>query len=143
MRQRGFTLIEILFVITLIGVILAVALPRLGEAVSKQRLRSSRDAVVTWHARARAVAIEQGGYSMLEFVAPNKLRLRSFQQGTGWTMVDSTNLQDRYGTTFTTTSTTLLFDPRGLGWSSAATVTLTNGTNSDQVGFGAFGRVIR
>lgn len=143
MRQRGFTLIEVLFVVTLIGVMLAVALPRLGEAVSKQRARSARDAVVTWHARARAIAVERGSYAMLEFVAPNKLRLRSYRPNTGWQMVDSTDLQARYGTTFTSSTSSLLFDPRGLGWSSAGTVTLTNGPNTEQVGFGAFGRVIR
>ena len=143
MKQRGFTLIEILFVITLIGVMLAVALPRLGEAVSRQRVRSARDAVVTMHAKARAVAVQDGSYSLMEFLSPGKVRLRVFRPNTGWQMRDSTDLQARYGTTFTSSTSSLLFDPRGLGWSSAGTVTLTNGTNTEQVTFGAFGRVIR
>lgn len=140
MKQRGFTLIEILFVITLIGVMLAVALPRLGDAVSKQRVRSARDALVTLHAKARALAVQEGTFVEMQLVSP-KVRLCAGRPTCQ--PRDSTDLQARYGTTFTATNTNVSFDPRGIGRSAAAVVTITNGTDTATVEFGAFGRVLR
>src|SRR6266545_1768523 len=58
MRHRGFTFVEILIVMVLIGIIAAMGIPRIRDAVRKTNVRASRAAVGTIVAKARAAAVQ-------------------------------------------------------------------------------------
>ena len=57
MDRRGFSLIELVIAIVLIGLMAAFMMPRIGDVIQKQKVRSARNAITTMHARARATAI--------------------------------------------------------------------------------------
>ena len=59
-RKRGFTVIEMLIVVTLIGVVSAFGLPRMNELMKRESTRSARREVVTLVSRARNSAAQRG-----------------------------------------------------------------------------------
>ena len=101
MNRRGFTLIEILIVVVLLGVIVALAGPRLRTALLRQNVRSARDALVTMHATARSSAIQRGRYTALviagdtAFVVAQNPVTAAFD-----TIVNPVNLRTRWGVAF-------------------------------------------
>jgi prepilin-type N-terminal cleavage/methylation domain-containing protein len=67
MTKRGFTLIEMIIVLALIGLIGALVFPRLRDAFEKTNVRSARVAAGTLAAKARAAAVARGCRSALHF----------------------------------------------------------------------------
>lgn len=67
MNRRGFTLIEMIIVLVLIGLIGAIVFPRLRDAFEKTNVRSARVAAGTLAAKARAAAVARGCRSALHF----------------------------------------------------------------------------
>ena len=60
MRRNGFTTIEMIIVVILIGVIAAIGFPRLRDGLEKQNVRSSKALIATLAATARGAAIQRG-----------------------------------------------------------------------------------
>lgn len=65
-RQRGFTLMEMLLVISIIGIVLAVAPPLLSAAMPGVQLKSSTRSMVAALRRTRSIAIASGKSAILE-----------------------------------------------------------------------------
>lgn len=61
-RQRGFTLLELLVALSVIGVLLAFVLPRLSGAVSASRKGLCEQNMVTAGLGLEAYRLEHGGY---------------------------------------------------------------------------------
>ena len=57
-RARGFTLIEIMVVVTIAAIMLVIGVPAMGEFVADQRVRTVASDIVSEIALARAKAIE-------------------------------------------------------------------------------------
>lgn len=60
MRNRGFSFIEMLVVMILIGIIASLAIPRLRGSLEKQNIRSAKALTATLVATARGVAVQRG-----------------------------------------------------------------------------------
>lgn len=145
MRNRGFTIIEVLIVIGLIGLMAAIALPRIGDALVRQNVQSGRAAVVSTHAKARAVAIQRGVASAF-VISGNTLLVVSRNPVTGAvdTVGAPNDLYDRYGVSVVTTRDTLRFDPNGIGADGGDTqITVTRGSHTESVDINSVGRVVR
>lgn len=60
MKQKGFTLVELMVVAILIGIVSAVALPKFGQSISDYQLRTNADAYYALIRYARAEAVRSG-----------------------------------------------------------------------------------
>ncbi len=143
MNQRGVTLIEIVIVIMLIGVMAGFALPRLGDALTKQNVQSARTLFVSAHARTRATAIQRGTQTQL-IVSNGRLTIQSANPVTS--VVDTVgsveNLGARYGVTVQPTNVTLTFDGRGIGMEATEiTISITKGSYGSTIVISPVGRV--
>src|SRR2546426_4684893 len=60
MGRKGFSLIEMIIVLILIGVIASISFPRLRDGLEKQNIRSAKALIATLAATARGAAIQRG-----------------------------------------------------------------------------------
>ncbi|MGH8621959.1 MAG: pilus assembly FimT family protein [Burkholderiales bacterium] len=60
MGRKGFSAVELMIVIVLVGVIAAIGFPRLRQGLEKQNVRSSKALIATLAATARGTAIQRG-----------------------------------------------------------------------------------
>jgi prepilin-type N-terminal cleavage/methylation domain-containing protein len=150
MRQRGFTFVEILIVMVLIGIIASLGIPRIRGAIFKQNVRSSRVAVSTILAKARAAAVQRGCAASVHFT-----------QGTNgaiWITVCKPNttvgfdtlggverIAARYNVTFTASTDSIRYMPNGIALNNNAGTTLkfVNSSYSDSVVINSVGKVVR
>ena len=145
MKQRGVTIVELLIVMTLIGVMAGFAFPRIGDAITKQNVRSARTLFVGTHAKARATAIQRGGQTRF-IVAGGRLTIQSTNPVTNAAQQvgNVEDLGSRYGVTVQPANVTLTFDARGLGMETAATtISITKGSYGSSIVISPVGRVIQ
>ena len=145
MNRRGVTIIELLIVIVLIGVMAGFAFPRIGDAITKQSVRSARTLFVGTHAKARATAIQRG--SQTQFIlAGGRITIQAAHPVTN-VVQQVGNVEDlgsRYGVTVAPTNVTLTFDARGIGMeTSATTISITKGSYGSNIVISPVGRVIQ
>lgn len=148
MRRSGFTFVEILIVMVIIGIVAALGIPRIRDAVQKQNVRSARAAIGTMVAKARAVAVDRGCRSTLY--------VTSGSNGKAWVMACVTNgtgretigaveeLAARFNLTITAGKDSIAFDPRGLATVNQTTViTFQSNAIKDSVVINGLGKVVR
>ena len=71
MQRSGFTTIEMVIVVVLIGLIAAIGFPKIRQSLDKANVRSARAAVGTLAAMARSAAIQRGCPGVIHFLATN------------------------------------------------------------------------
>ena len=145
--SRGFTLIEILMVLVVVGIMMRIGLPFLRTGTNKSSVRGAMDAVASMHARAKAIAIQRGriaGIVMNPSAGTMFIAARN-TGGTAWDTVGRVeNMRNRFGVTFTTTQNAIAFSPRGIGADVAATtIIITKSGFSDTLISSVGGRLIR
>src|SRR5262245_58381829 len=59
MKQRGFTVIEVVIVITIAGLLLAAALPSAGTWIRNSRIRTAAESISTGLQKARNEAVRR------------------------------------------------------------------------------------
>ena len=141
----GFTLGELIIVILMVGVLTAMIAPRVGEAITKQGVRSARSAIVSMHSTARAAAVQRSRRTTL-LVSGTTLVVRARHPVTGVldTIGNPQDMRSRYGVSVVTTRDSVVFDPRGVGVESGATtIVVSRGAYADTLQISAAGRVLR
>jgi len=121
MNRRGFSHIELLIVIVLIGAISSFAIPLIRRGMEARRVSGARIAITTMNAKARALAVQRS--RLVRFIVTgNEIRLVSLHPVTGAvTLVEQRNLNTVYGVAVASTRDTLYYDPRGLGLQNSST----------------------
>ena len=151
MRRLGFTTIELLIVIVLIGVIVTIGFPRIRRTLDTTNVRSARVYLGTAVATARAAAVQRGCRAVVHFT--------SGASGTVWVTTCSranpaaldtiggvVQLASRFNVTLAVTTDSIRFDPNGLSpETAAASIQITGATSygHDSVHVNQLGKVVR
>jgi len=132
----GFTLIELMVVLTIAGIMLSIALPNLTNFVAEQRVRTVASDLVGEIAYARAKAIEQSRHVIIQKI------------GTGWDLGWRTYIDVNNNGTYESGTDTEVkhFDGYGTGTASITGrlyICSTVGDFSTNIIFRPDGRVVR
>src|SRR2546428_13388632 len=69
MERSGFTTIEMIIVVLIIGVIAAIGFPKIRDTLDKTNVRSARVYLSTQLVTARATAVQRGCYAVGHFTS--------------------------------------------------------------------------
>ena len=149
--RSGFTLIEALIVVVVLGLIMVIGYPKVGAAMGKTDLRSARTTVINLVATARAASVQTNRRTWIKFEGNKAYVLARPRQKVGGgagiqppdTIGTVQNLSAQYKVTVAPVLDSIQFDPRGFGVSLADTVTLTRNGHTETVRLDGLGRVIK
>ena len=86
MKKQGFTLIELMVVIVIMGILAAVAVPKLFGMIAKSKASEVGPAAGTYVKLQQAYFAENnqiGGWNMVGYIAPNSGNTTNFFYGAG------------------------------------------------------------
>lgn len=136
MRNRaGFTTIEMAIVTTVVGLVTALAIPRLASVREQAGLNGAKRHVITQLAGARSSAIQRGAAVTL-VAAGHSMYLTTPIDGTDTQISPRSLLLPTFGVEMTATVPTISFDARGFATTlppEGATFVLSRGAASDSV----------
>lgn len=147
MRRSGFTTIEMVIVVAIIGIIALIGFPKIRRTLDRTNVRSARDALSTEAVIARSAAIQRGCRGVIHFT--------SGASATVWvttqcgakvdTVAGVEPLATRFKVTLAATRDSVQYDPRGLSLDNATTVVRITGAagNTDSVMINTIGKVVR
>lgn len=121
--RAGFSLTELLIVVVIVGILMAVASPRVRRAWFRSEVIAARNAVANLYTTARLTALQTGRRVVLKrngnvVTVEAWPRLVALGGSTRDTIGGAVDLFARYGVTLTATPDTVFVDPKGLGGNS-------------------------
>ena len=146
MRRKGFTTIELIIVIILIGVIAAIGFPRLRDGLEKQNVRSAKALIATMVATARGAAIQRGCAATLNMTVDSAwVTACGVNPPAANVQVGTKKLiGDDFGVTLGPSAGTVVYDPRGIATVfQTTTVRVIGPHNTDSVVINQVGKVTR
>jgi prepilin-type N-terminal cleavage/methylation domain-containing protein len=146
-RRRGFTLVETLIVVVVIGLVSLIGLPRFQHAWAHSNVLSSKAKITSLYARARASAVESSRTAILVVNGGNayvvaRPRLSGPAAGVFDTITPVENLYTQYRVSLTADVDSIRVAPTGLGLGGAQVV-LTKGSYADTVFINQYGRILK
>ena len=150
--ERGLTVLELVLALVVLGILMAVIVPRIDLAFRRTRLQSAVMQMTTAHFTARTAAMRYGRPSELKVDASNGLFYVTIDTAFAGGKKDTLGTVSRMsslGITMTSTRTTLCFDRRGLGYSSSTcdsanvVVTFSAAGRTDTFQTTILGKVVR
>ncbi len=152
MRRSGFTMLELMIVIVIVGVLALVGFPKIKDAIQKTNVRSARVAAGTYVATARAAAIQRGCRGVVHFSASTGAvwvtvcpRMSPTGSGTIDTIGVVSQLGTLYNITLSETQDSVQFDPRGLRLNNNSTTVwfAASSGEQDSIVINQLGKVVR
>jgi prepilin-type N-terminal cleavage/methylation domain-containing protein len=149
-RKNGFSLVEMLIVVVIIGAVSLIAFPKVSSAMAKNNLRSARVTVANMFGKARAVATSTNKRTWINFTGNNVYvtatpRVVPVSGSTLDTIGTVERLDAAYGATVIPGAASLAYDPRGFASTGNATLifVVTRGGKRDSVMVNGLGRIIK
>jgi prepilin-type N-terminal cleavage/methylation domain-containing protein len=147
-RGNGFTLIEMLIVVVIIGLIGIISLPRLNSAFAQSNVLSAKARLSALYSTARATAVSNNqtatlrvnGNQVMVYASPR--RKAPIGANTLDTIVRPTDLSTSFGVTLSGGVDSVRIASSGLGMDSAAIV-MTKYSAVDTLYISRYGRVLK
>ena len=113
--RRGFSLLEVIVVLSILGVVAGVTAPALRDAMRKDELTSSADEIIALIDRTRRTAVEYGAVTTLTIDATSKAYWVTSRTTLGERLVGSGTVPLAPGAELVTSDgrATFTFDPEG------------------------------
>jgi prepilin-type N-terminal cleavage/methylation domain-containing protein len=148
MGRKGFSTIEMIIVVVLIGIIASIGFPRLRRGLEKQRIRNTKALLATMVATARATAIQRGCVATLNFAADSVWVTACGLVGNpppATVLVGTAKrVKADVNVTLSYTASTVRYDPRGIRLTfQPTTVRVIGPTYQDSVVINELGKVKR
>lgn len=153
MRSRGgFTLVETLVVVVLLGLIVLIGFPRISSAMVRNDLRGARTTLVNLVAAARAASVQSNRLTWIKFEGNRahviaRPRLTVGGGGDVDTLGAVRDFTALYGVAVAPEAglDSIRFDPRGFGagFGTDASIVLSRGGYSSTITIDGLGRVIK
>jgi len=149
-RRNGFTLVETLITVVLLGLIVLIGFPRMSAAMVASDLRSARTTMVNMVATARAMSAQSNRLTWIKFEGNTahvlaRPRLTVGGAGDADTVGSVQDLADLYGVAVVITGAdSIRFDPRGFGTGFVGTdvsIVLSRSGHSSTITIDGLGRV--
>lgn len=119
-HRSGFTILELLIALTIVGALMIVATPRLRGMMEKEAVRSARRAVTAELARARGAAASRGCRSVIHFTPGVTARVWVTACEIDGSNVDTVgavrHLSEQYKVSVSSTLDSLTFVPSGIAY---------------------------
>lgn len=148
MGKRGFSVIELVIVMVVIGVLAAFGIPRLRNSLEKSNIRGAKAGFATLVATARGVAVQRGCPATLNLTADSAWVTAcnlTPPPAPATVVVGSKKLVgSQYSVTFTPSAASVTYDPRGIQTDfKTTTIRIAGSTLTDSVIINQVGKVIR
>jgi prepilin-type N-terminal cleavage/methylation domain-containing protein len=119
-RTNGFTLIETMLVVTILGAMMLIGFPRMRDGMTRSNVRGARTTLINLLAKARTAATQTNRVTLLKIQGNNAFVLaRPRLVADGISDADTLGAVEPLGAIYGVTVTALIdsvrFDPRGLG----------------------------
>jgi prepilin-type N-terminal cleavage/methylation domain-containing protein len=119
-RTNGFTLIETMLVVTILGAMMLIGFPRMRDGMTRSNVRGARTTLINLLAKARTAATQTNRVTLLKIQGNNAFVLaRPRLVADGISNADTLGAVEPLGAIYGVTVTALIdsvrFDPRGLG----------------------------
>ena len=146
--RNGFTLVETLIVVVLLGLIVLIGFPKISSAMSQTDLRSARTTMVNLVATARAAAVQSNRRTWIKFegnTAHVLARPRTDGAAGADTIGAIQDLADQYKVAVTPALDSIQFDPRGFGANIGGgdTIVVSRDGHSSTIVIDGLGRVTK
>lgn len=142
--RRGYTLTEMLIVVSVVGLLTLVSLPRFSGLVERNKLTAAREELAAAIATARAAAVQKGRTSTL-FLSGNQMWVTVVTSNAGATstVVPVRSFSSLYNVSVTASDPSITFDMRGFAkLAGSGKFTITKGTRRDSICITAAGQIM-
>ena len=116
--KKGFFLVEIVAIIALIGIVVAMVLPRTFQGIDRLRVGNAAAAIVSFYGGARFGAIVRGVPVRMEFGEDSLL---AYYEGENDSLFLSVKGPAHHGVNMSGSRNVIRLHPNGVGWGAANT----------------------
>lgn len=148
MSRKGFSTIEMIIVVVLVGIIASIGFPRMRRGLEKQRIRNTKALLATMVATARGTAIQRGCVATINFATDSvwvtACGLTGNPPPASVLVGTAKRVKADVNVTLSASQATINYDPRGMRLTfQPTTVRVIGPTYQDSVVINELGKVKR